>query len=338
MVGALQADHGGATDAGAIYVFVRTGTTWTQQAKLTAPDAAADDQFGFLVAVSGDTLVAGSHLDDNPNGAEAGSVYVFSRSGATWTMAQKLIAPDGAADDRFGFPVALDGATLAVGSYRNDTAGGVDAGSVYVFVRSGASWAMEQKLTAPDGATDDQFGRWVSVSGDTLAVGSILDDNANGTDAGSAYVFVRAGGAWTLQQKLGPEGAESDQFGRSVAVSSDTLAVGAYLDDSPGAATPGRPSSSCARGRPGQQHFKLSAADGAASDLFGRVVAFSRSGVLVGPREAIWQRATTLAQCTCSGRRRLPTASPAPEEGPRARTQKVPFDVQVTPPVVYVMV
>jgi FG-GAP repeat protein len=287
VVGGLLNDHAGGRDAGAAYVFVRTGTTWREQQKLTAPDAAEDDQFGFLVTVSGDRLVAGSHLDDNANGAEAGSAYVFARSGTAWTMEQKLLAPDGAADDRFGFPVALDGSTLAVGSYRNDTAGGVDAGAVYVFIRSGTGWSMQQKIVAPDGAADDQFGRWVSVSGDTLAVGSILDDNANGADAGSAYVFVRSGSAWSLQQKLSdPAGGEGDQFGRSVSVSGPLLAVGAYLDDSAMGPDTGSAFVCPRSGTSWTPRFRLAAAEGAAGDLFGRAVAFAGSSVVVGSEGA----------------------------------------------------
>jgi len=283
VVGALQADHAGGSDAGAAYVFVRTGTTWREQAKLTAPDAAPDDQFGFLVTISGNTLVAGSHLDDNQNGPEAGSAYVFSRSGTAWTMEQKLVAPDGIADDRFGFPLALDGSTLVVGSYRNDTAGGVDTGSVYVFVRAGTGFTLQQKLAAPDGAPDDQFGRWVSVSRDTLVASSILDDNANGADAGSAYVFVRSGSAWTLQQKLtADDGAESDQFGRSVAVSGELLAVGAYLDDTAAGPDAGTAHVFLRSGTTWTARWRLAPADTAAGDLLGRAVAFSGSAVVVG--------------------------------------------------------
>jgi hypothetical protein len=283
VVGALQDDNPGGADAGAAYVFVRAGTTWSQQQKITAPDGAADDQFGFLVSVSGDTLAAGSHLDDTPAGVDAGSAYVFTRSGTIWSLQQKLTPPDGLADDRFGFPVALSGDTLVAGSYRNDTAGGVDAGSAYVFVRAGSTWALQQKITAPDGAADDQFGRWVAVSGDTAVVGAILDDNANGPDAGSAYVFVRAGTTWSLQQKLtAPDGGALDQFGRSVAVSGDTAVIGAYLDDHASGLDAGSAYVFVRGGATWTPQWKLLAADGAASDLFGRAVSSSGDTVVAG--------------------------------------------------------
>jgi hypothetical protein len=283
VVGADFHDTAAGADAGAAYVFVRAGTVWTLQQKITAPDAATDDRFGFLVSVSGDTLVAGSHLDDTPAGADAGSAYVFTRTGAVWTLQQKLTPADAAPDDRFGFPLSLSGDTLLAGSYRDDNTGGADAGSVYVFVRAGASWSVQQKLTASDGAADDQFGRWVSVSGDTAVVGSILDDNASGADAGSAYVYVRAGATWTQQQKLtAPDGAAADQFGRSVSVAGDTIAVGAYAHDTPAGADAGAAYVFTRSGSTWTPQWKMAAPDGGPGDLFGRTVAVVGDTVVAG--------------------------------------------------------
>ena len=114
-------------------MFVRSGGTWTQQAKLTASDAAADDLFGISVAVAGDTAVVGAYFDDTPAGTDAGSAYVFVRSGGTWTQQAKLTASDAAASDQFGVSVAVAGDTAVVGAYVDDTPAGDDAGSAYVF-------------------------------------------------------------------------------------------------------------------------------------------------------------------------------------------------------------
>ena len=102
-------------------MFVRSGGTWTEQQKLTASDAAAGDLFGASVAVSGDTVVAGAYVDDTPAGVDAGSAYVFVRSGGTWTEQQKLTASDAAAGDQFGVSVAVSGDTVGGGGVPSTT-------------------------------------------------------------------------------------------------------------------------------------------------------------------------------------------------------------------------
>ncbi len=131
LVGARRDDDAG-SNSGSAYVFVRSGTTWTEQAKLTASDAAVDDRFGLGVALSGDTALVGAYRDDDA-GSDSGSVYVFVRSGTTWTEQAKLTASDAAADDRFGTSVALSGDTALVGAYLDDDAGS-SSGSAYVYI------------------------------------------------------------------------------------------------------------------------------------------------------------------------------------------------------------
>ena len=231
IVGAYREENAGGFEAGSAYVFVRSGTTWIQQQKLVAPDAAANDNFGFAVAIDGDTVVVGAFQDDNQGGANAGTAWVFVRSGTIWPPQQKLVASDGSAADFFGYSVSISGDTALVGAYADDTVGGGDAGSAYVFVRSGTVWSEQQKLLPSDPATGDGFGRAVSVSANTAAIGSAFDD-LPAFNAGSAYVFERAGTTWTQQQKLlAPDGAANDLFGESVSVSGATLVVGAQGDD-----------------------------------------------------------------------------------------------------------
>ena len=114
VVGAPGDDDNG-SDSGSAYVFTRTGTTWTEQAKLTASDGAADDYFGSSVAIAGDTIVVGASGDDDEWQC-SGSAYVFTRTGTTWTEQAKLTASDGAANDHFGGSVAIAGDTIVVGS------------------------------------------------------------------------------------------------------------------------------------------------------------------------------------------------------------------------------
>src|SRR3990172_3418908 len=231
LVGAVWDDDNG-TNSGSAYVYVRSGTTWSQQAKLTAGDGAAGDWFGSWVSVDGDTALVGAMFDDD-KGTDSGSAYVFVRSGTSWSQQAKLTASDGAAGDELGESASLDGNTALVGVYRDDD-NGTDSGSAYVFVRSGTTWSQQAKLTAGDGAAGDQFGASVSVAGDAALLGARFDDD-NGPDSGSAYVLVRSGTAWSQQAKLtAGDGAAGDQFGSDVSVACDTALLAAGGDDDNG--------------------------------------------------------------------------------------------------------
>jgi hypothetical protein len=277
VVGAPQ-DDDKYTDSGSVYVFTRTGATWTQQAKLTAPDSAAGDHFGTAVAIDGDTLVVGAYGDDD-KGTNSGSVYVFTRTGGTWTQQAKLTAADGAATDRFGYAVAIDGDTVVVGAPYDDDKG-ADSGSAYVFTRTGGTWTQQAKLTAAGGAAGDWFGWAVAVDGDTVVVGA--PDDAKGAKSGSAYVFVRAGATWTQQAKLlAADGAAGDRFGWAVAVDAGTVVVGAYGDDDK-VRDSGSAYVFVRTGGTWTQQAKLTAADGAAYDRFGYAVAVDGDTVVVG--------------------------------------------------------
>ena len=234
VVGATFDDTPAGVNAGSAYVFIRSGTVWTQQAKLTAADGASDDRFGSAVALSADTVVVGANGDATPAGRNVGSAYAFTRRGALWTQQAKLTASDGEPDDLFGSRVALSGDTVLVGAYVDDTPAGADSGSAYVFIRSGTVWSQQAKLIAGDGAPGDWFGISVALSGDTALVGAFLDSTQAGMAAGSAYVFTRSGTSWSQQAKISAgDGAAEDLFGVSVALSGDTALVGAYVDDTP---------------------------------------------------------------------------------------------------------
>ena len=209
-------DDAGGTAAGAAYVFVHNGTTWSEQQKLTASDAVPFDWFGRAVALSGDTALIGANSE---------SAYVFVRSGTSWVEQQKLTASDPTGHGGFGASVALRGDTALIGSYLND-ASGPDSGAAYVFTRSGTTWSEQIKLVASDAEQYDFFGYDVALAGDTAVIGAPLDDHAVGYNEGSAYVFVRLDASWVEQQKLLPEiDANALEFGRSVAASGDTAAV-----------------------------------------------------------------------------------------------------------------
>ena len=261
VVGAYE-DNIKANDAGAAYVFTRPATGWadmTQTARLTASDAAADDEFGTSVAVHGDTIVVGAPEEDT--GAR-GSAYIFTRPADGWGNWSTLDA-DGKAGltatligqlggDRFGRSVALHGDTVVVGAYEEDDN---DKGKAYVFTKSEATGVWDDwhnkkandataRLTASDRANGDKFGRAVAMDRDTIVIGAPYqdyDDPDNNTNdvsnSGSAYVFTKpATGGWATDTEtaklIASERAANDQFGFSVAVDGNTILVGADQDDS----------------------------------------------------------------------------------------------------------
>ena len=180
---------------GAAYVFTRQGKTWNQQAELNASDGEIGDQLGYAVALSPDGTVA---LLGTPNDSDqeffGGSVYVFERSGEVWTEQQKLTASDSAEWDQFGEGVALsgDGTTAVIGA-SGDTEGGDDAGSAYVFARTGGIWQEQYKIKASDAAPNRDFGLAIAMAtdGDAVIIGA--RGSSNIPVAGAAYVY-RAGG------------------------------------------------------------------------------------------------------------------------------------------------
>jgi hypothetical protein len=299
-------------DIGAAYVFTRDTagsltSGWTQRAKLTASDGAQADMFGSSVSIDGDTVMIGAYFDDTASGTNVGSVYVFTRDTAGsltsgWTQVAKLTASDGAAYDRLGLSVSIDGDTAVFGAYADDDPS--NSGSAYVFTRDTAGsltsgWTQVARLTASDGAEFDEFGYRVSIDGDTIAVGANGDDD-NGSNSGSAYVFTRdtAGSltsGWTQVAKLtASDGAAHDYSPgwspggmREVAIDGDTIVVGAYgTDDS------FEPNSGSAylftRDTAGDltsgwtQVAKLTAAGGRAGDYFGWSVSIDGDTLVVG--------------------------------------------------------
>ena len=249
----------------------------TEEAKLTAADGAAGDQFGFSVSLSGNRALVGSTGNDD-NGSLSGSAYVFAFDGTIWTEEAKLTAADAAGFDVFGVSVSLSGDRALVGARGDD-----GKGSAYVFAFDGASWAQEAKLTAADGAVNDQFGQSVSLSGDRALVGDYADDD-NGSESGSAYVFAFDGTTWTQEAKLtAADGAAGDQFGWSVSLSGGRALVGAHADDDNGSVS-GSAYVFALDGTTWTQEAKLTAADGAEFDSFGYSVSLSGDRALVGAR------------------------------------------------------
>ena len=234
IAGALYDDDDG-DNSGSAYIYVHEGSSWSQQAKLTASDGAAGDDFGCSVSISGDYALVSAQQDDD-NGDQSGSAYIFHRSGSSWTQQAKLLASDAEEHDYFGHSVSISG-DYALVSARYDGDAGRYSGSAYIFEKPPGGWSNmteTAKLTASDAAEEDQFGYSVSISGDYALVGVSGDDD-NGFGSGSAYAFLRSGTSWSQTDKqTASDGAANDQFGLSVSISGDYALVSARKDDDKG--------------------------------------------------------------------------------------------------------
>ncbi|ULA62990.1 MAG: hypothetical protein LZF86_80160 [Nitrospira sp.] len=245
----------------------------------------------------------------------SGAAYVFTRSGSAWTQQAYLKASNTETNDAFGYAVALDGDTLVVGALGEDSnetgtsgLGGnntaLNSGAAYVFTRSGSAWTQQAYVKASNTEANDEFGRSLALSGDTLVVGAYQEDGAatgvNGTqsngaaDSGAVYVFTRSGSAWTQQAYLKASNTEANNyFGWSVALSGDRLVVGAYPEESNATGVDGDQTNNSAgnsgaayvftrNGGVWSQQSYVKASNTELGDSFGYVVAVSGGTVAVG--------------------------------------------------------
>ncbi len=224
VVGALYDDDLG-EDAGAAYVFVYDGTSWTLQQKILAPGGAAGDYFGISVAVSGDRAVIGTV----EGGTKKGVVYVFARHGTTWVRETALSSPDSRSNDYFGYSLAIFDDTILVGAPQADSVA-FDSGAAYVYRYDGIQWNEEVELINPLGGTYGFFGASVALSGKTALVGQW--DDGSGQDMGQVEVFSEINGSWAHEATLTANDRQKGAtFGFSVSMSGDTVLVGAPFRD-----------------------------------------------------------------------------------------------------------
>ena len=265
-----------AAASGAAYVYERTPPTWSEVAYLKASNAEANDQFGTSTAVFNDLVAIGSTYEAsnqttislgtlaslNNSASQAGAVYIYKRTGATWHQEAYIKASNASASDQFGYALALDGNTLVVSTpaedsnlsgVTNGTASSANnattnAGAAYVYVRdSGGTWTQQAFLKAADPLASDSFGIASAIHGDTIAIGASGEDanvtgvingtggsaNAAASGAGAAYIFQRTGGSWVQQAYVKAANTGSgDQFGESISIHGDTLLIGASSEGS----------------------------------------------------------------------------------------------------------
>lgn len=323
-VGGDQSDNSSA-NAGAVYVFVRSGTTWTQQAYLKASNAGDEDGFGTVVDVYEDTIVVSATGEDSAGtgvganqssnaASSSGAVYVFTRSGTTWSQQAYIKASNTEADDRFGNSIAIHENTLVVGANGEDSnatgIGGNESdnsaagsGAVYVFTRSGTTWSQQSYIKASNAEAGDNFGGDVDVLENTLVVSAgnessaatgIGGNQADNTAAssGAVYVFTRSGSTWSQQAYIKASNTEAGDGLGEVALGKDFLVVGASAEDSSANTIGGNQADNTAAGsgaayvftRSGTtwtQAFYIKASNAAASDAFGIHVAAGGSKIAV---------------------------------------------------------
>lgn len=280
VVGAWLADHPVGPAAGAVYVFDRNGTTWTESVKLTASDAALSDHFGASVALEGDTLIVGAPGADLSGGrTDAGAAYVFVRTAAGWSEQAKLVPADAWTGRQLGAAVALSGDTAVVNGHQYGH-GELSPGEVYVFVQSGTTWS-EQAKPKPDGVPTFFCGA-VALSGDLLVLGAPRLNHPQlwlDNQAGYAFVFRRSGTTWLHEARLQAlDPTVWAHFGYSVALDGERIVVGARDAD--------RGAAYLFRREPlfpfWSARSKLVAGDGLPGDRFGCSVALAAERALVG--------------------------------------------------------
>ena len=282
IVGAYGEDAGGSA-AGAAYVYSLQSGTWQQDAKLVADNAGSSDNFGYSVAISGDTAVIGAFQEDT-KASNAGAAYVFTYSDGSWSQTTMLTASDGGFSDGFGRAVDISSNTIVVGSYSDDDSVS-NSGAAYVYTLSGGTWSQTQKLKASDPGSVDNYGLAVAIDANVIVVGAKDEDPGGLSSAGSAYVYELSSGTWSQSAKLSAaDAAASDEFALSVDVSGNNIIVGAPYDDdvasSAGSAYVFRKILGTWK-----QVRKITASDPSADDKYGYSVAISGKDVIVGAPE-----------------------------------------------------
>lgn len=276
IVGAPDHNIGGKANAGAAYVFTRSGSSWTQQAKISLPLESQYVQFGTAVAIDGDTALITAFYGTTGPDDDGGAAFVFTRSGSTWSQQAKLSGIGAGPNDEVGKSVAIDGNLAVVGAHLG---GMTDTGAAYVFRRSGSSWSQEAQL-AGGGAANDQFGTSVDVNGNSVIVGEPNRDNGADANVGAAYLFEFSG-TWGLTATLTPASrVAGDRFGASVSVNGTRAFIGAPGRDN-GAADVGAVYRFVDSGSWAEDGVHY-AADMDVSDAYGTSVALDGDSVAVG--------------------------------------------------------
>lgn len=287
-VGAGAATAGSTINAGAVYLFKRQGQRYIQEAKLIAPDASSGDEesgpeFGRAVAIQGNLVIVGARFAQVGSLSKAGAVYVFRKHKGSWRYIEKITSPTPAEEDNFGRALAIQGNLLVV-TARKENIDTSDVGAAYVYLYQGGRWVHTEKLTADDATTGAYFGQSVAISGNRLAIGA---RNADPNGAGAVYLFRHTVDGWKQFAKATPpDGVFDDQFGFTVAMVGNEMAVGARRADLKGAKDAGAAYVYAVNRDSVELVVKLTAGDFKKSDQFGQSIAMAGDVIAVGSNRA----------------------------------------------------
>lgn len=277
---------GGDGAIGAVYVYKRQGMRYIPEAKLVPPESIPDTcpetevgncpEFGRTVAIQGNTVFVGARFAPVDN-LKAGAVYVFRKQGDLWQYEDKIVSPDPEAGDNFGRALAIQGTLLVVTARKTN----LEEGAAYVFVYKGGRWIHQANIEASDPTPGAYFGQSVDIQGDVIAIGA---RNANPNGAGGFYLFRKSGDGWREIAKVTPsDGQDDDQYGFAIAISGDTIVVGARRADvSTSKSNTGAVYVYLLKGDSVELVTKLTASDLSKSDEFGQSVAIAGDVIAVG--------------------------------------------------------
>lgn len=275
IVGAHDDDDAGAS-SGAAYIFKVSNGNWSQSQKITANDANAGDLFGYSVSINENQLIIGAYGENNYTGA----AYIFEYNGSSWLQTAKLIPIDGDDADFYGYSVSISGDRAIIGS-RYDDDNGNSSGSAYIYEKIDGNWLSSQKISASDGAANDDYGVSVSISNDRIIVGSYADDDF-GSTSGSAYLYNYVGDTWVESQKINASDATAgDFFGFSTSISGDKAIIGASNNAANGTSS-GAAYVFNYNGSSWTETQKIVASDVTAGDKFGYSVSISGDNLIIG--------------------------------------------------------
>jgi len=302
-IGAYRENVGSALDAGAVYIYKRSGSNWDFQTRLTHENYKSYDEFGTRIALSDNTLVVGV-----PN---VGAVFVYTQNNNEWSQEAYLQASNAHLSDDFGYAISFSGNKLAVGAPLEDgdvnstvatpNDKSTDSGAVYIFSRNSSVWSQEAYIKAVNTGSHDHFGDSVSIHDNVLAVGAPEEEgdanstkfsyNNHATGAGAVYVFTQDNSSWTQKAYLKASNVDNfDFFGSGVAISGDTVIVAAYEDgdNNSTAAVPNNNANGAGavyifshNGPVWQQDAYIKASNAGAEDSFGSSGLFIAGGELV---------------------------------------------------------
>lgn len=275
-VGARFAQVGSLIKAGAVYVYRFYQGSWHFEEKIVSPTPEEEDNFGRALAIQGNLLVVTARKTVD----EEGAAYVYLYKGGKWIHQANLVASDPTKNAYFGQSVTISGDLIAVGA-RNANPNG--AGAVYLFRKAGDGWNQVAKVTPLDGKKNDHFGFTISISGDVMTVGSRRADLTGTTDAGAVYVYsLKKDAVEPVTKLVAGDASAGDEFGQSVAIAGDVMAVGAWRDDTGNNADQGSIYLFRRSGSRWIQTGKITASDGVADDEFGYSLAAFGNRMVTG--------------------------------------------------------